>query len=135
MLTFSSLFVSLCNIAQLKYQHSNEGYTLVLPTHVTDCDRSACGKYCENMAPVYIRNELLAFVFNKKDVDHEFDRDRTLYRFYNEDAVKHAKLELWKHYKDNMPKWEDRKNRTKTCKEKEIKDILQGVKAIDEAFS
>ena len=74
-------------------------------------------------------------MFDKKDVDHEFDIDRTLYRFYNEDAVKHAKLELWKHYKDNLPKWEDRKNTTKTCKEKEIKDILQGVKAIDEAFS
>lgn len=87
------------------------------------------------MTTLYVRNELLTYVFEKYNSDHEFDIDRVLYKFYNEDAVKDAKKNLWQHYAVKLPKWEDRYNTAKSTKEKEIKDILSAVKTIDEVYS
>ncbi len=85
--------------------------------------------------PDYIRNELLACVFDKRDSDHEHDIDRIVYKFYNGDAVKNAKKVLWEHYTCKLPKWEERKNTQKNAKEKNIGDILSGVKIIDQEYS
>lgn len=87
------------------------------------------------MAPQYVRNELLAYVFDQKDRDHEFDIDRTVSKFYNDDAIKNAKSVLWEHYAAQLPAWQERKKGAQPPKEKNIRDILSGAKTIDEKCS
>lgn len=87
------------------------------------------------MGTKFVRNELLAYVFDKLNVNNESDIDQVVYKFYNEDAVKNAKNELWEHYGKKLPRREDRKNTKESAKEKEIRDILSAVKTIDEEYS
>lgn len=83
----------------------------------------------------YVINELLAYVFDKKDTSHENDIDKIVYKFYAEDAVKDAKKILWDNYKEKLPKWEERKNTQRNAKEKNVGDILAAVKIIDQEYS
>lgn len=84
----------------------------------------------------FVRNELLAYVFDRRDADRSDDIHQIVNKFYNGDAVKNAKLELWKQYETTLPRFEERRNTgSRTVKEKEITDIINAVDLVDQAFS
>ena len=87
----------------------------------------------DDFTPVYVANELLAYVFCYFDADNLEDLKVCTDRFYTSDAVIVAKNLLWEHYNNKLPAKKNRNNRgTKTPKEKNLDDILEAVKTLDE---
>lgn len=85
------------------------------------------------MGDTFIVNELLAFVFFKYNSDNRTDIQSALCAFYGDEDVSGAKTLLHQHYEDIIGPKQGRQNRgAKSLKEKEIDDILDGVKKIDE---
>ena len=89
------------------------------------------------MAPTVLVNEVLAYVFHATQVDHAAKLQRTVIDFYDEPSISTAKLLLWEHYHVNLdPSYNtDRNNRGRSKKEKEVDDILDGLKDIEKVFS
>ncbi len=87
------------------------------------------------MATVLVQNELLAYVFDVLNRDNNDDIEEVLLNFYGDEAVKDAKVLIWKEYVNSLPAWQDRRNTTATIKQKEVADILSAVRTIDEKFS
>ena len=78
-------------------------------------------------------NELLAYMFCYYNSDHPEDLKMPVNKFYTSDAVIVAKKLLWQHYGDSLPSKVNRTSRgTKTPKQKNLEDILEGIKVLDE---
>ena len=89
------------------------------------------------MALTVLVNEVLAYVFHATQVDHTAKLQRTVLDFYDEPSISTAKLLLWEHNHVNLdPSYNtDRNNRGRSKKEKEVDDILDGLKDIEKVFS
>ena len=89
------------------------------------------------MAPTVLVNEVLAYVFHATQVDHTAKLQRTVLDFYDEPSISTAKQLLWERYHVNLdPSYNtDRNNRGRSKKEKEVDDILDGLKDIEKVFS
>ena len=85
-------------------------------------------------------NELLSHVFFMYKTEQMQDISDVVDKYYSADAVADAKLTLWQNYgvngHDARPRWEDRRQTrgTKSVKDKELTDLLDGVKAIDQMY-
>ena len=85
------------------------------------------------LEPSYVMNELLAYMFCYFDADHSEDLKMSVNNFYTSDAVIVAKTLLWQHYGASLPHKVNRTNRgTKTPKQKNVEDIIDGIKVLDE---
>ena len=88
--------------------------------------------------PNVVINEALSYVFFMYKNENQKDLTRLVSNFYGADAISKAKTVLWEYYgasgHDALPKKEDRRKGTKSIKEKELEDILNAVKAIDEIY-
>ena len=85
------------------------------------------------MSSEYIPNELLAYVFDSFDRDSSDHLEDVIMNFYGDGAVHDAKTLIWLKYKDQLPKFQDRRNNN--AKRREVSDIMTAVKAIDQQFS
>ena len=85
------------------------------------------------MADSFIVNELLAFTFHKYNSDTHTAIQNTLLTFYCDDDISEAKTMLHYHYEDVIGLRPARQNRgTKSIKEKDVTDILDAIKKLDE---
>ena len=85
------------------------------------------------MADSCIVNELLAFTFHKYNSDTHAAIQNTLLTFYCDDDISEAKTMLHHHYEDVIGVRPARQNRgTKSIKEKDVTDILDAIKKLDE---
>ena len=67
------------------------------------------------------------------DSDHPENLKMPVTKFYTSDAVIVSKNLLWQHYGDSLPSKVNRTSRwTKTMKQKNLEDILEGIKVLDE---
>ena len=90
---------------------------------------------------VVIVNEVLSYVQYKFKSETKNDLIKVLDDFYGADAISEAKSVLWQHYgaagHDALPRCEDRRqtrNKVKSLKDKELEDILNGMKHIDQVY-
>lgn len=82
---------------------------------------------------VYIVNELLAYIFHRYNSDTCDDIKVTLNNFYGDEDVSDAKSVLHQHYEEIIGPKPARQNRgAKTLKQKEIDDIMEATKKLDE---
>ena len=88
-----------------------------------------------------IVNEVLSYIQFRYKNETQKDLIRILDDFHGAEAISEAKTVLWQIYgvagHDALPKSEDRRqtrNGLKSLKEKELDDILNGMKAIDEIY-
>ena len=87
----------------------------------------------DNNAPRHIVNELLSYVFCYYDADSLNELRTTIDHFYTTDSVVSAKNLLWEHYSEQLLPKKNRTNRgPKTQKEKNLDDIMEAVKILDE---
>ena len=85
------------------------------------------------LEPSYVMNELLAYMFCYYDSDHPEDLKMPVNKFYTPDAVIVSKNLLWQHYGDSLPSKVNRTSReTKTSKQKNLEDVLEGITVLDE---
>ena len=67
------------------------------------------------------------------DSDHPEDLKMHVNKLYTSDAVIEAKNLLWQHYGDSLLSKVNRTSRgTQTPKQKNLEDILEGIKVLDE---
>ena len=91
--------------------------------------------------PELVINELLSYVFFMHKTERMQDISDVVDKYYSADAVADAKVALWQNYgvngHDALPRWEDRRQTrtTKSVKDKELTDLLDGVKVIDQMYS
>ena len=86
------------------------------------------------MADSFIVNELLAFTLHKYNSDTHAAIQNTLLTFYCDDDISEAKTMLHHHYEDVIGLRPSRQNRgTKSIKEKDVTDILDAIKKLDES--
>ena len=85
------------------------------------------------MATEYLPNELLAYAFDSFDRDCSDDLEDVIENFYADGAVHDGKTLLWQKYKEQLPKWQDR--RGNNAKRREVVDILSAIKTIDQQYS
>ena len=86
------------------------------------------------MTDNYIVNELLAYAFHRYSGDTADDIRDVIYRFYGEEDVSIAKNVIYKYYEEVIGPRPARQNRgVKTLKEKEVEDIMDAMKKIDES--
>ena len=85
------------------------------------------------MATEYLPNELLAYAFDSFDRDCSDDLEDVIENFYADGAVHDAKTLIWQKYKEQLPKWQDR--RGNNAKRREVVDILSAIKTIDQQYS
>ena len=85
------------------------------------------------MATEYLPNELLAYAFDSFDRDSSDDLEDVIENFYADGAVHDAKTLIWQKYKEQLPKWQDR--RGNNAKRREVVDILSAIKTIDQQYS
>ena len=87
-----------------------------------------------DMAVNYVVNELLAFVFFKYNADNMKDLETLICNFYGEEDVSEAKTLIHQYYETVIGPRPGRQNRgTKTLKQKEVSDILDAMKKLDES--
>ena len=79
-------------------------------------------------------NELLAYVFHKYNSDHIEAIQSDISRFYCDDDVSEAMTQLFQHYADVVGPKPSRQNRgNRSLKEKEVGDIMEAMKKLDES--
>ena len=81
----------------------------------------------------YVRNELLCFVFDRFSANTYNDLKITVTNFYGSEAVNNAKELLWQNYSSHL--WSYPRHKGKKTKERNINDIIEAIKIIDQKFS
>ena len=81
--------------------------------------------------------EVLTFIFHRIQSATFDDIRRTLLDFYEDSAISSAKSKLWDGYQIHLDATfnTERNNRGRSKKEKEVEDILSGVRDIEKVFS
>ena len=82
-------------------------------------------------------NEVLTFIFHRIQSANLDDIRRTLLDFYEDSAISSAKSTLWDGYQIHLNATFNtkRNNRERSKKEKEVEDILSGIRDIEKVFS
>ena len=75
----------------------------------------------------------MAYIFDSFDRDFSDDLEDVIENFYADGAVHDAKTHIWQKYKEQLPKWQDR--RGNNAKRREVVDIRSAVKTIDQQYS
>ena len=82
----------------------------------------------------YIVNELLAYAFHTYSADTADDIRHVICRFYGKEDVSIAKNAIYGHYEEVIvPRPAGQNRGMKTLKEKEVEDIMDAMKKIDES--
>ena len=87
---------------------------------------------------IFIVNELLTYVFDIYNANHLHGLKKIISDFYGDEDVSEAKTLFHAHYEDVVgpkPARQKRAADTKTLKEKEVSDILEAMKKLDERGS
>ncbi len=88
------------------------------------------------MAPEYLRNELLTYAFDSYNRDNIDDIELAINNFYEDKSVRTAKQLLWDKYTEKLPAWKDRRNtKDSGAKERDVSDIMQAIRTLDEKYS
>ena len=92
----------------------------------------------ESMPPqTVVVNEVLTFIFHRIQSATLDDIRRTLLDFYEDSAISSAKSTLWDGYQIHLDATFNtkRNNRERSKKEKEVEEILSGIRDIEKVFS
>ena len=87
------------------------------------------------METAYVPNKLLAYTFDALKRDRSDDTKEVLMNFYDGGGVRDTKKIIWMEYGNSLPVWQNRRITTSTVTRKEVTDIVNAMKLIDEKHS